>query len=135
MGYHFKYIQNRRNMTKQDRIIIVNDIIKAISNRGRNFFRYKEKNAYIFERNGRLFMYNEYNGTDMYLSTKFGYPPKGWHHGGTIWGLTKDFKEFIITGEKTNGNNGYGGLYSKHWGYDEVDMQSIQETAVKLGYL
>ncbi|MBO6184228.1 MAG: hypothetical protein J6O88_05960 [Chryseobacterium sp.] len=80
-------------------------------------------------------MKNEHTGSEMCLSTKFGYPPKGWTHGGTLWGLTKDFKEFIQTANKSNNNNGYGGLYSTHWGYSKVDMKEIQEKAKTLKYL
>ena len=123
------------NKTHQDRIKIVNEIIEEISNRGRQFFRYKGEVAKIFEKNNRLYMYNEYNQKHMCLYTKFGYPPKHWHHGGTLWGLTKDFKDFIITGEKSNHNHGYGGLYCPHWGYSKSDMKIIQEKATQLGYL
>ena len=121
--------------TRQERIDVVNEIITEISIRGRNFFNYNNSTALIFERNGKLYMSNEYNGEQMCLSTKFGYPPKYWHHGGTLWGLTKDFKDFIITGKKSNHNNGYGGLYCPHWGYSDEDMKAIQSKAIELGYL
>jgi hypothetical protein len=123
--------------TKEERIKIVNEIIKVIALNGRNFFLNKKDNdmAYISQKKGRLYMHNEYNKEEMYLHTKHGYPPKKWHHGGTLWGLTKDFVEYIQTGNYTNHNNGYGGLYSPHWGYSESDMKVIQGTALRLGYL
>lgn len=121
--------------TREARIVVVNEIIKEIAARSRKFFAGTFGVAEIFQKNGRLYMTSEYNGTTMFLNTKYGYPPKGWHHGGTLWGLTKDFKDFIITGKKSNHNNGYGGLYSPHWGYSESDMLAIQEKAKMLGYL
>jgi len=123
--------------TKEHRINIVNEIIKEIALRGRGFFLYEKDAdmAYIFQKAGRLYMHNEYNKSKMYLHTKNGYPPKKWHHGGTMWALTKDFIEYIKTGEYTNHNNGYGGLYCPHWGYPESDMKAIQEKAKALGYL
>lgn len=121
--------------SREGRIEIVNEIIKEIASRSRKFFAGKFGVAEIFQKNGRLYMKNEYSGAEMCLVTKFGYPPKKWHHGGTLWGLTKDFKDFITTGEKSNNNNGYGGLYSPHWGYSESDMLAIQEKAKSLGYL
>ena len=121
--------------SRQDRIEIVNQIITEIANRGRNFFNYKGNVAKVFWKNNRLYMLNEYNGKDMCLTTKNRNPPKHWHHGGTLWGLTRDFKDFIMTGEKSNHNHGYGGLYCPHWGYPESDMKAIQEKAVSLGYL
>lgn len=124
-------------LSREGRIKIVNEIIKEIALRGREFFLNKKDAdmAFIFQKNGRIYMHNEYNKKDMCLSTKNGYPPKHCHHGGTLWGLTKDFKDFILTGEKSNYNNGYGGLLCPHWGYPESDMKAIQEKAVSLGYL
>lgn len=123
--------------TRQNRIMIVNEIIKEIALRGREFFLNKKDAdmAYIYEKAGRLYMHNEYNKSKMFLHTKYGYPPKNWHHGGTMWGLVKDFKEFIVDGGSTNHNNGYGGLLCPHWGYPESDMKAIQEKAKALGYL
>jgi len=121
--------------TRQDRIEIVNQIIVKIASLDRKFFEYKGDVSKIIQRNGRLYMFNEYNKKDMCLSTKYGYPPKGFTHGGTLWGLTKDFKQFIITGEKSNGENGYGGLGSPHWGYSPESMEDIRKTAKCLGYL
>ena len=40
-----------------------------------------------------------------------------------------------MTGDDTNGKNGYGGLYCTHWGYDESDMLEIQVYAKELGYV
>lgn len=122
---------------KQARIDIVNKIIKTIALKGRQFFLNKKDNdmAYIFIKNKRLYMHNESNKIDMCLSTKNGYPPKKFHHGGTLWALTKDFCHFIKTGEKSNHLNGYGGLLCPHWGYTESDMDEIQGNARELGYL
>lgn len=124
-------------MSRQDRIVIVNEIIKTIALNGRGFFFNKKDNDmnYILEKNGRLFMYNSYNKTEMFLHTKYGYPPKEFNHGGTLWCLTKDFKEYIVKGGYANHNNGHGGLYCTYWGYSEEDMKTIQETALRLGYL
>jgi len=121
---------------KEDRIKIINEIIKEIALRGRSFFLYNKDNdmAYIFQKKGRLYMYNEYNKEKMYLHTKNGHPPNSWHHGGTLWELTKEFVEFIQKGN-SNHNNAYGGLYCPHWGYPDDDMGKIQEKAKQLGYL
>lgn len=121
--------------TKEERIVIVNKILLEISMRGRGFFSDLFGVATIYEKNKRLYMVNEYNGKHMCLSTKYGRQPRSWTHGGTLWGLTKDFKEYIMTGEKCNGENGYGGLYCPHWGYPESDMGEIQKIAKELNYL
>lgn len=123
------------SLSRQKRIDIVNQIINAIATRGRNFFSYKGEISKITYRNGKLYMFNEYTKKDMCINTKYGYPPRMFQHGGTLWGLTKDFKDYISTGEKSNHNNGYGGLYCKAWGYPESEMVEIQEMALSLGYL
>lgn len=120
--------------TREERIVIVNEIIKKIASTGRRFFYYDGNVAFIDEKNKRLYMKDEYTKRDMCLSTKNGYPPKGFSGGGTLWSLVKDFKEFIQTGEQTNGNNGYGGLWCTHWGYSEKEMQDIQQFAKNLDY-
>lgn len=123
--------------TRTERIKVVNEIIKTIALNGRSFFLNSKDGdmAYMLEKKGRLYMYNEFNKSEMFLHTKYGYPPVKWHHGGTLWGLVKDFKEYIQTGEDTNHNNGYGGLYCSAWGYGEEAMNKVRATAKRLGYL
>ena len=121
-------------MNKQEGIDIVNEIIKEIANRGRQFFKYNDKVGYLFERNNKIFYHSEYLDIDICFSIPYYHKPKRWHHGGTLLALIKDFKNFIQTGEKSNGLNGYGGLYCPHWGYDGNDMEIIREKAEKLGY-
>jgi len=72
-------------MAKEQRIEVVNEIIQEIAGRGRKFFSGKHGVAKILLRNNRLYMFNEYSGVDMFLHTKYGYPPKKWTHGGTLW--------------------------------------------------
>jgi hypothetical protein len=121
--------------TKQDRIDIVNEIIKEIASIGRCFYKHQDRTAYIYLKSNRLYMKDAFSQVEIYLSSKSEYKPRGFSHGGTIWGLTKDFKEFILTGNKCNGENGYGGLYCPHWGYSTEDMIQIQNKATELGYL
>jgi hypothetical protein len=122
-------------MQQEERVRIVNEIIKEIASRGRFFFAGQKGAAELFLRNGKVYYKSEYTGNNLCLSIPDYRRPKGWHHGGTLMALCRDFKDFIVTGEKTNHNNGYGGLYCPHWGYSENDMEAIQEKAKKLGYL
>jgi hypothetical protein len=120
--------------TKQDRIDIVNHIIIEIADSG-CFFRYKDRISSVYLKSNRLYMRDAYSQVEIYLSSKNECKPNGFSHGWTIWGLTKDFKEFILKGNKCNGENGYGGLFCTHWGYSVDDMLRIQNKAVELGYL
>lgn len=86
-------------------------------------------------KNNKVYMINEWNGEIMPMRTKNYQKPKGWHHGGTLWGLAQDFTDFIEQGGDTNHNNGYGGLYCAHWGYSQEEMDGIREKAKSLGYL
>lgn len=125
----------KMNDTTQERVDTVNLIIKEIASIGRKFFNHKGVIDKISLINGKISMTEGYSGKTFSLHVKKEQPPKEFMHGGTLWALTKDFFEFIQTGEKTNHNNGYGGLYCSHWGYSEKDMKKIQDLATKLGYL
>lgn len=121
--------------TKQERVDIVNKIVYKISTTGRKFFSYNGKEDKFVLKNGNVYLSDAYSGKNFGVKTKFGYPPKGFHMGGTMWGLTKDFTKFILEGGDTNHVHGYGGLYCPHWGYSESDMIEIQKLAEELGYL
>jgi len=121
--------------TKQQRADIVNEIIKAIGSCGRHFFRYGDEYAKMIIKHNKIYMINEWSGAVMPIRTKYNMPPKGWHHGGTLWALAQDFAGFIERGGDTNNNNGYGGLYCWHWGYPDEDMEAIRAKAKELGYL
>lgn len=120
--------------TLETRIDIVNKIIQKIAAFDRKFFEHDGRVAFIFNVNKKLFMRSEYNGFDINI-TKSESKPYEFTHGGTLWGLTKDFKEFIISGKKSNGENGYGGLFCPHWGYTKESILEIQEFAKEVGYL
>jgi hypothetical protein len=124
-------------VNRQQRVEIVNQIIKEIASRGRKFFHHEGKVAELVLRNSRIYYKAEYGKKEfLCLSNLPDYrQPKGWFHGGTLMGLCRDFMDYIQTGEKSNHNNGYGGLYSPHWGYSEPDMLAIQKKAKSLGYL
>ena len=122
------------SLSIQDRIDIVNKIIEKISSLDRKFFQYNGIQWYVFYQHNKLFIRNSYNNKDINLS-KSESRPTDFSQGGTLWGLTKDFRDFILTGNKSNGENGYGGLFSPHWGYLEESMKEIRNLAESLGYL
>ncbi|WP_121605543.1 hypothetical protein [Virgibacillus sp. Bac332] len=119
---------------KIDRLVAVNKIINEIATRGRKFFYTKNKGTSYFylagDKRKRLWFWDKYAGKvnpyQVYDKCS---------EGGTLWALIKDFKEFILTGNHTNGNNGYGGLYCPHWGYPEEDMKAIRAVAKEVGFL
>lgn len=123
--------------TKEQRIEIVNEIIKTIASTGRRFFYNKDNDftAKIILRNGRLFFIDDYTQKEIYLHMPDYRRWRNFSHGGTMKGLIKDFKDFIMTGEYSNHNNGYGGLYCYHWGYSKEDIKIVQDKALELGYL
>lgn len=127
---------------KLKRIEIVNKIIEAIATRGRNFFAHQGKIATIsIDEKGQLWYNCEYvsptsktNRDRFCLSITNPYDHQ-WYHGGTLKALVLDFVDFIIIGEYSNHNHGYGGLYCEHWGYSEKEMKEIQTIAKELNYL
>lgn len=123
---------------REERVKAVNKIIKEIANRGRNFFFTKDKGQSYFYLDGnkrkRLWFWDNYTGkVNPYASNYHG--ENKISEGGTLWALIHDFREYILTGGYTNGNNGYGGLYCPHWGYPEEDMKAIIEVAKDVGFL
>lgn len=131
-------------LDKVKRIDIVNQIIKEISNHDRRFFYSSDtdKVAYLsIDNKGKIWYWNEYfNGNPFYkekinLSIPDYKRPCGWQHGGTLLALMRDFCDFIRTGEYSNHNHGYGGLYCPHWAYSEKSMFIIINKAKELGYL
>ena len=118
-------------IARQNRVRIVNEIMLEISSRSRRFFHYEGKVAELVDK-GRIYYKSERGSVKMVcLSIPDYRTPKGWNHGGTLFCLVKEFREFIKTGVKYDRS----GLYSPHWGYPEIDMKAIQEKAKRLGYL
>jgi hypothetical protein len=122
---------------RQVRIEIVNTIIEEIANRSRGFFKGKNITAHFVydETKKRLYYVDQYSEKRIYMHFPEYRKPRGFTNGGTMWGLVKDFKLFIMKGEYSNGKNGYGGLYCPHWGYSEEDMIALRNKAIELEYL
>ena len=118
-----------------DRVKIVNLIIEKISSLDRGFFKHDDKTNYFLVVGKKVYMFDTYLSKKVLLNNKHNISPKEFLFGGTLWGLSQDFRDFIITGQKTNGENGYGGLYCPHWGYKQESMHEIQELAKSLNYL
>jgi hypothetical protein len=119
-------------MSKEDRIEIVNNLLKVVASTGRNFFLNKRADgdvAYIFYKNKRLYMFNEYSKVNMCINTKNDYQPKGWSHGSGLWYFTLALKRFIITGIKPVEVN------CSYWGYNDDEVEFIQSEAKRLKYL
>lgn len=118
-----------------ERMNKVNELIELISSIDRRFFysKSKDKVAKFIEGKTTVFYIDDYTQETIHLRNvcKDG----GFSHGGTLWGLVHDFKEWIITGKHSNSRNGYGGLYCPHWGYTEESMKRIQEKGKEIGFL
>lgn len=126
---------------RPERIKLINRLIREIGSLGRHFFYSKTHDRYatFHWANGRLWYTDDYTGKPMLMEAgqegktrdqKFAFS-----HGGTLWGLIQDFRDYIFGDDDSNHNNGYGGLYSPHWAYPEEDMEAIRQLAVDLGYL
>ena len=130
--------------TKEQRLADINELIKVIGSKDRKFFssHADEKNpntevfyAYFFIKGKSLYFVDAYTRKEIVMRVKDYEHPRFFSHGGTMWGLAKDFRDYILTGNYTNHKHGYGGLYCPHWGYSEQSMQEIRSFAVSIGYI
>lgn len=126
-------------MTKQDRVAIINQIMISIGSKDRRFFYSKKNNRYAYlsiAKSGKIYYHCEHSpDIPICMSVPETRKPKNWQHGGTLLSLVRDFCDFIRTGEDSNHNHGYGGLFCPHWGYEEESMKEIRQVAYELGYL
>jgi len=118
-----------------ERMNKINELIELIAQTDRKFFYSKSKNnvAKFIEGKTTVFYIDDYTEEKVHLSNIC--KDSGFSHGGTLWGLIHDFKEWIVTGKYSNGKNGYGGLYCPHWGYTEEGMKKIQDKGKEIGFL
>lgn len=121
---------------KEKRIEKANKLLNKIASCGPNFFYYdKDKTtAKFLLKNNRIYFMDEYTKSEM-LAYNYRQLGRKFNQGGTMKALVLDISEWIRTGKRTNGKNGYGGLFCPHWGYSESDMKNIQDFARELGYL
>lgn len=124
----------------QDRIDVVNKLIQVIGSKGRRFLYSGKHDRYtkFYYANSVLWMVDGYsNHTIPMLPDRSDRRERNeWFNGGgTLWGLVNDFAEYILSGDYTNGVNGYAGLYCWNWGYPDEDMEAIQQYAKSIGYL
>lgn len=123
-----------------ERIELVNLIIREIGSQGRRFLYSKKHDRYaaFHWANGFLWYTDDYTGEPILMENGRRGNSRTEHsfsHGGTLWGLVNDFKDYIFGDDDANHNNGYGGLYCPHWGYPDEDMAAIRRFAVERGYL
>lgn len=129
-------------MSKENRCTLANELIQEIATCGRRFFNYEGKKNYLNQdgfisyfklKNGRVYFVDGYIHEDI-LTTNYKHFQNKFSQGGTMQALILDLGEYIRSGEATNANNGYCGVYCKHWDYPEKEMIIIQRKAVEIGF-
>ncbi|WP_242289761.1 MULTISPECIES: helix-turn-helix transcriptional regulator [Bacillus cereus group] len=137
------------NEQRLERVKMVNELIKFIADidiacteKSSSMFFSAEssegtQNHYAsFVLEGRNIYY-----IDNYTEERVSFHPaskhRGFSSGGTMWGLVSDFKEWIKTGEASDGIHGYGGLYALNWGsrIPLLVRDIIINKAKEMGYL
>lgn len=129
---------------KEQRLQDINELIKVIGSKDRKFLssHADSKNpdtevfySHFLIKGKFLYFVDSYTRKEIIMRAKDYENPREFSHGGTMWGLIRDFRDYILTGNYTNHKHGYGGLYCPHWGYTEKSMQDIREFAVSINYL
>ncbi|MBS4893743.1 MAG: hypothetical protein KHZ90_08210 [Veillonella parvula] len=118
-----------------ERMNNINKLMELIGKLDRGFFKTCNGLDMFIERKTTVKYLNGYTQKKLTIPNNDWKEIKGFSHGGTLTALVKDFKEFIITGKKTDGKNGYGGLYCRAWGYSIKNMDKIIKYAKEIGYL
>ncbi|HFJ9376815.1 TPA: transcriptional regulator [Bacillus paranthracis] len=137
------------NEQKLERVKMVNELIKFIADV--DMACTEKSSAMFFSNESRKGTQNHYASfvlegrniyyIDDYTEEKVSFHPaskhRGFSPGGTMWGLVSDFKEWIKTGEASNGIHGYGGLYALNWGsrIPLLVRDMIINKAKEMGYL
>lgn len=122
-------------MSKEERCKLVNQLLEVISKQDRGFFETKGNLAKFEIRNNRVYFVDDYTKQAICAYHELNRRHRGFSHGGTLWALVNDFREWIVTGKYSDGSNGYGGLYATCWGVSIKSKENIIEKAKKVGYL
>ncbi|PFV35958.1 hypothetical protein COL01_06405 [Bacillus thuringiensis] len=125
-------------MDKQKRIEIVNSLINYLAEHEKSLFKSKHKIGEFKHDGKNLWFVDGFTNVAMRM-TRSPYKNKKKSHyfskGGTMWGLVRDFTDFIFGNDDSDGANGYGGLYCSHWGWPKEEMKKMREYAREIGYL
>lgn len=111
----------------------INSLIGVIASVDRNFFSSKNGTCKFIELKTTVKFLDGYSQKKITVTDRR--KDRNFSHGGTMWGLVKDFKEYILVGGNTNGENGYGGLYSTCWGYSIEGMDKIVSYGKEIKFL
>lgn len=114
--------------TKRERVDLVNEFVKVISNNGRRFFHHNGAVAKIeLTKRGHLFWHDEYSKVRIYV----GRPGKwcGFNNGGTLRRLVECLAEFV---RKEQQISTY--YFGEHWAYRD-SIQVVIEAGLRLGIL
>ncbi|HDR4766290.1 TPA: hypothetical protein ACQ75Q_001440 [Bacillus thuringiensis] len=127
-------------MDKKKRVEIVNSLINYLADHEKGLFRYEDENRTAhFKHDGRNLWFVDHFSNVAMRMTRSSYKNKKqeryFSSGGTMWALIRDFTDFIYGDDKSNGNNGYGGLYCTHWGWTKEEMENMRVHAREIGYL
>ncbi|WP_242273719.1 hypothetical protein [Bacillus cereus group sp. BfR-BA-01310] len=118
-------------MDKQKRIEIVNSLLSYLADHEKDIFHYEDENRTAhFKHVGRnLWFVDHYSNAYDKKQCRY------FSSGGTVWGLIRDFPDFIFGNDNSNGRNGYAGLYCTHWRRLEEGMEKMCNCARENRYL
>lgn len=117
-----------------ERMENINKLIELIGNTDRCFFNSKNGISKFIELKTTVRFLDGYTQKEVIVK-KEGYRLKNFSQGGTLAGLVRDFKHYILTGKLSDGKHGYGGLYSTCWGYTIAGQSKIIDFAKEIGYI
>lgn len=126
---------------KVQRLADANALIKIISDHGRRFFFYRDKDSgkervsyFLFDNGGRVRYVDEYSGQIIFpYKTGFGNRWRGFSHGGTLRYLVEALADYIRVGDQLHRESmGPQMSYGDMWGYGDEAIAAVREAAYKL---
>lgn len=129
-----------KSFTKAERLEHANQLIQVIAKHGRRFFFSDStgKTAQLLvDRRGRVWFLDEYSGKLIFThETTWTNKWRGFTHGGTLRGIVKMMRDYIIKGTPIHPY--YIGMERRNvydgniWGYSDEAIKAVREEAALL---
>lgn len=119
---------------REERLDRVNEFLAVMGSHGRKFFCHEGVVSWLEQdERGRIWFVDSWQGTRVYTHREGRW--RGFHHGGTLKGLVKALKRYVMEGTMLSPRALWWPEWycaGDLWGYGEA-MHPVREAALRLG--